>query len=48
MNAANLKEAFSAREEILSLLHPALDASPGGRSEGASELPEDAGPRPAG
>ena len=36
VNAANLKDAFSTREEILSLLLPALDASPGGKSEGAS------------
>ncbi len=37
LNAANLKEAFSAREEIISLLYPALNASPGGRSD---EVPE--------
>lgn len=56
LNAATLKEAFSARKEIQALLHPVLNASPAGRSEEVSEsgkmqaripLPEAATPKNA-
>src|SRR5271169_4371257 len=56
VNAATLKEAFFAREEIQALLYPVLNASPAGRSEEVSvsgkrqartPLPEAATPKDA-